>query len=141
MRTKFLNNIAGERSGNDLDYVWVLVEQTNDNLKENHSELRITADDLIWNPGPNFDWGMKSGEPVRKVPFHTKGNEWTYKTAKAIAATAPSSYFEKGIRLYVTIPAAENEAKMAFDTICKDIGIATRCTSQEIIPNNSDSNP
>ena len=114
-----------------------LVQKTNEILKENGSSLEVTASDFVWQHGPNFDWGMKEKEPIQNVPFHSKDGRIIYKKIIDVLFTAPTTYCEKGLRLYLKQERAQNEASQAFDAFCETKHISTGCTSQGIILTNN----
>ena len=113
-----------------------LVQKTNANLKENGSSLEVTASDFVWQHG-KVDWGMKEKEPIQNVPFHSKDGRIIYKKIIDVLFTAPTTYCEKGLRLYLKQERAQNEASRAFDAFCKKNEISTGCTSQGIIFTNN----
>ena len=115
----------------DSELVNELIVVANRKLKERHRPQSVKKEDFIWDFNCKFDWGMKTADPISKVPFHNKDkSSWMNKKTREIQATGPEHFQETGIRLYSRNNLAVNEVNQAFDEICHGKEVSTRSTSQ-----------
>ena len=122
--------IISDIKSSDSKVVKEIISIANEKLKKLNQPL-VKKEDLLWDFNCKFDWGMKSDDPISKIPFHNKEKSLLiYRQTREIQATAPEHFQERGIRLYLNNKSAENEVKQAFDELCAKEKVLTRNTSQ-----------